>query len=182
MKVIIESHNPAWALEYARVEKELQQILAAVPIISIQHTGSTSIPDLLAKPILDIVISVPASAVPATSDALVGADYLARGEMGVPQRFMFRQPATDKKEMTRHTYVCVDGCLSIRNHLDMKKMLLENAELRREYGEVKRRLVESSEVRNVDDYCRGKTEIVLKILKAAGWSDEDLEEVSKVNV
>lgn len=61
-------------------------------------------------------------------------------------------------------------------------MLLEDAELRKEYSEVKWRLVEETEdFGDMNDYVRGKTGILTKILKRAGWSEEMLEEVRKVN-
>jgi hypothetical protein len=36
-------------------------------------------------------------------------------------------------------------------------------------------------VENIDEYCKGKNEIMLKILKSAGWNEEELEEVRKAN-
>ncbi len=64
----------------------------------------------------------------------------------------------------------------------MKRVLLEDAELRKEYGEVKRRLVEGmGDFGDMDDYVRGKTGILMKILSRAGWSEELLEEIRKLN-
>lgn len=82
--------------------------------------------------------------------------------------------------MRRNTYVVVDGCIALRNHLDLKRMLLEDEGLRDEYAEVKQKLVNSN-VKSMDEYCRGKNEVALKILKKAGWNEEDLEEVRRAN-
>jgi len=92
MQILIESHNVAWALEFTRVSQDLKTILASVPILNIEHVGSTSIPDLVAKPVLDIIIPVTEANVSAASDALVKAGYAARGEQGIPLRYLFRQP------------------------------------------------------------------------------------------
>lgn len=81
--------------------------------------------------------------------------------------------------MRRNTYVVREGCVSMRNYFDLKRVLLEDEDARREYGEVKRRLVER--VEGVDEYCEGKTEVVLGILRKAGWSEVELEELRVAN-
>ncbi|KAG9247115.1 hypothetical protein BJ878DRAFT_494192 [Calycina marina] len=73
--------------------------------------------------------------------------------------------------------------MNVRNHLDLKKVLLEDKELRAEYSATKKRLLQSAgeEGINVNEYCVAKTDVILKILKKAGWSDDDLEQVKKLN-
>ena len=112
---------------------------------------------------------------------MANAGYRDRGEMDIPGRVVLQQPAESRdKEMRRNTYVVLEGCISLRNHLDLRRTLLGDGALRTEYGDTKRRLVEGG-VKDVDEYCRGKTEVMLKILRKAGWSEEDLEEVRRVN-
>ncbi len=62
-------------------------------------------------------------------------------------------------------------------------MLLSNEALRDEYAGVKRRLVEREfdGKKPESEYCKNKTGILLKILKEAGWGDDDLEEVRRAN-
>ena len=76
--------------------------------------------------------------------------------------------------MKRNTYLTVEGSRNLRNHLDVKKVLLEDDGLRDEYGATKRNLVEESGEKGilVDEYCARKTRVVLKILRKAGWSEE----------
>jgi GrpB-like predicted nucleotidyltransferase (UPF0157 family) len=64
--------------------------------------------------------------------------------------------------------------------MDLKKTLLANEELRHEYGEVKKRLIEGG-VKNVDEYFVGKTEVIIKILTKAGWNEKDLAVVREAN-
>lgn len=191
MTVVLKPHDPAWFTEFTRIKQTLQTILASnsTQFISIEHVGSTSIPGLLAKPVLDIAIIVSTPNVASASAALVAAGYTVLGELGVPNRWAFRQPgyaASDQAgekeeegEMRRNTYVVLEGCMSLRNYLDLKRLLLEDEGARMEYGEVKRRLVES--VDGVDEYCEGKTEVVLGILRKAGWSEVELEELRVLN-
>jgi GrpB-like predicted nucleotidyltransferase (UPF0157 family) len=98
MKVVIEPHNPAWEAEFARVRDHLHQILEDVPILSIEHVGSTSIPGLSAKPVLDIDIVVTPDTLAATRAALIAAGYVDFGEMGVPGRVAFRQPGHERSQ------------------------------------------------------------------------------------
>lgn len=76
--------------------------------------------------------------------------------------------------------MCLEGCLSLRNHLDLKRVLLEDGALREEYGRVKLELAEK-EMKNGDEYCRRKNEVMFKILEKAGWTEDELEEVRKAN-
>jgi GrpB-like predicted nucleotidyltransferase (UPF0157 family) len=189
MKFVIEPHNPKWLSQFAEVQKQLQEILKDVPIIAIEHVGSTSIPSLPAKPILDIDIIVSSSSLDLARSSMTRAGYLDAGELDVPDRWVFRQPANDHLReadreigvLKRHTYVCVEGCLSLRNHLDLKRVLLQDEGLRKEYGNVKLELAEKEFV-DMDEYCRGKNEVMLKILRKGGWSEEELEEVRKANL
>lgn len=191
MKIIIEPHNASWVDEFNRIELGLRRILADIPILSIEHVGSTSIPGLVAKPVLDIDIIVTSENVHGASAALTKAGYIACGDQGVSFRFAFTQPKNPncpqgdglsqiRGEMKRNTYIVVDGCIALRNHLDLKNMLLEHKELRHEYGDVKMKLV-NSDMDSMDEYCRGKSDVVLKILEKAGWNEQDLNEVRMAN-
>jgi len=84
--------------------------------------------------------------------------------------------------MRRNTYVVLEGCLSLRNHRNLKKVLMQDEELRREYERVKIELVKDESVETVEDYCTGKNAIVCKILRKAGWNEEDLDVVTKSNL
>lgn len=181
MKVALESHNPNWALEFAKVKSTLETIFSSVPIISINHVGSTSVPNLVAKPILDIAIVVLPLNLVAASAALVAAGYTACGELGIPDRWFFRQPQWAKDSyvlasgaMKQNTSVTVEGSMSLRNHLDVKRVLLEDEGLRDEYSKTKRDVVESKgeEGIEVDEYCVRKTGTIVKILRKAGWNEE----------
>jgi len=191
MRITIEPHDTAWDLEFQTVRGDLYNVLKDVPILSIEHVGSTAIPGLLAKPILDIDIVVTPDNLTAARNAMVAAGYRDLGEVGVPGRVGFRQPGHElsqaatgviykAKEMRRNTYVVLEGSVALKNHRDLKRVLLEDASLREEYGRVKQELSQR-ELENIAEYCRGKNEILLKILKSAGWNEEELEEVRKAN-
>ena len=102
---------------------------AGVPIVGIEHVGSTSVTGLAAKPIIDCDIIVREADVSAASSTLVSP----LGELGIPQRWAFKEPA---RLSGTNTYVIVDGCLSLRNHLAVRDVLSADAALREEYAAV----------------------------------------------
>ncbi|KAJ5247582.1 hypothetical protein N7468_002565 [Penicillium chermesinum] len=123
MKVTIEPYSPEWPILFAERKSHLEQILQGIPIVSIEHIGSTSIPSLHAKPVIDIDIIIKPSSLEAGRQALAAA-----GDGSV--RY--------------NTYLAIDGCESLRNHLDTKRVLLEDEELRKEYSQLKLKLQEST--------------------------------------
>ena len=186
MKVTIEPHNPAWASQFASTKKDLEESLSGIPIKSIEHVGSTSIPGLPAKPVLDIDIIASLDVLPAVRAALAKSGYFDQGEMGVPGRFQFRQPGYGPKdaafgshsgaELRRNTYVMIEGSLALKNHVDIKRVLMEDKDLKEEYGNIKLELAEK-EYEFISEYGRGKRGILRKILVSAGWGEEELSEV-----
>lgn len=190
MRVAIEPYNPEWPLKFSEIHDQLRDVLKDVNIISIEHVGSTSIPSLMAKPVLDIDIIIQASSLEAGRNALKIAKYTDCGEMNVPGRFAFRQPGYGRfdaahgkgkdGELRYNTYLMIEGCAALRNHLDTKRVLMEDQELREEYERVKCKLKEI-EFENIGQYAFGKTEILCKILRTAGWSEKDLEPVIRAN-
>lgn len=179
MKVTIEPHNLLWASEFNQVKTSLEAILSGIPIKSIKHVGSTSIPGLPAKPVLNIDIIVTLDTLPAVRAALSQAGCFDCGEMNVPGRFAFRQPGYGKGDaafgshpatsnsstkeedgrngslelgMRRNTYAMVEGCVALQNHLDVKKVLMEDEELREEYARVKMELADK-EYESIGGVC-----------------------------
>jgi GrpB-like predicted nucleotidyltransferase (UPF0157 family) len=108
-----------------------------VPYISIEHVGSTSIPQLAAKPILDIDVVASQTQLPRVLEALQHVPDLAliyMGELGIANRHAFRAPQTVP---VRNLYVCVEGSAALRNHLAVRDLLRGDEGLRGEYGALK---------------------------------------------
>jgi GrpB-like predicted nucleotidyltransferase (UPF0157 family) len=194
MNIQVESYNPIWAINFVKIKNDLLKILQDIPILSIEHVGSTSIPGLAAKPVLDIDIVITPEILEKTRAAMVAGGYRDLGEMGVPGRVGFRQPGykhwestagptddtTWEEDMRRNIYVILEGSVALKNHRDLKRILLQDEHWRERYGEVKRQLSEK-EWQTIAEYCKGKNEIVLEMLVSAGWSGQELEEVRKAN-
>lgn len=141
MPVVVEPHNPLWSLQFLKIKSELETHLQIIPYQSIQHIGSTSIPSLPAKPILDIDIIATPIQLPSIITALSKPEtgYLYMGELYIRDRHAFRAPGLLP---VRNLYVCIEGSAALRNHLGVRDLLLRDKELREEYGKLKMELGE----------------------------------------
>lgn len=192
MQIHLEEYNPRWKEEFQVIKDELNIALQNTPVISIEHVGSTSIEGLCAKAVIDIDIIVEKENVQKARNALVSVGYTDLGDMGIHGRYALRQPgfgkddpATGEKSiiptntplnMRRNTYVIAKDCLALKNHLDVKRILEQDPTLRQEYTRVKKQLA-SKEVADIGEYANGKSDILLKVLRKAGWTTEDLYEM-----
>ena len=158
-------YDPSWPerFETLRDEYAVAMAGAGVPVIAIEHVGSTSVAGLAAKPIIDCDIVVREIHVAAASDVLLSLGFTPLGELGIPQRWAFKEPS---RLSGTNTYVIVDGCLSLRNHLAVRDTLRADEALREEYAAVKRQA--GIRAANLDEYGQAKTATVQKILAAAG--------------
>lgn len=168
--ITVMEYDPAWPERFEALRDEYAKAMAAaeVPIAAIEHVGSTSVPGLAAKPIIDCDIVVGAADVAAASRVLVSLGFTPEGELGIPERWAFKEPA---RFSGTNTYVIVDGCLSLRDHLAVRDVLRADAALRDEYAAVKREAGASSA--SIDEYGQAKTAMVQKLLAAAGLTDAE---------
>ena len=168
-------YDPAWPARFEELRAEYAAAMeaAGVPVVAIEHVGSTSVPGLAAKPIIDCDIVVREDDVLAASEVLTELGFTPLGELGVPLRWAFKDP---ERLAPTNTYVIVEGCLSLRNHLALRAVLRNDPGLRDEYAALKRRA--GLEAANIDDYGQSKTQVVLKILAAAGLPESDIASIA----
>src|SRR5215469_17693509 len=109
--ITVVEYDPSWPDRFAALRDEYAKAMAAagVPVLAIEHVGSTSVPGLAAKPIIDCDIVVAETRVPAASTVLMTLGFTQLGELGIPQRWAFAEPA---RLARTNTYVIVGGCLS----------------------------------------------------------------------
>lgn len=173
MVITVAEYDPVWPERFQGLRDEYAQAMAGVPVTAIEHVGSTSVPGLAAKPVIDLDIVVREADVPAASGVLVSLGFTPLGELGIPQRWAFKEPA---RLAGTNTYVIVNGCLSLRNHLAVRDLLRADAALRAEYAAVKREAGARSA--DIDEYGQAKSPTVQKILAAAGLTEADLASIA----
>lgn len=177
MPVRVVTWDPSWSRAFDQVADDLRRALASLPAARVEHVGSTSVPGLAAKPVLDIDVVVPARDVPAAVAALESLGYRHRGDLGVPQREAFEAPADG---VQRHVYVCVEDTLHVRNHLAVRDVLRRRPDLRDEYAAVKLALG-ADPTMDIDTYLARKSPVLQRILAAAGFSDAERAEILGLN-
>ena len=109
-----------------------------MPVVAIEHVGSTAVPGLAAKPVIDCDIVVAGPDVAAASQVLAGLGFTPEGELGIPLRWAFKEP---ERLAPTNTYVVVQGSLSLRNHIAVRDILRADPDLRDQYAAVKRKSV-----------------------------------------
>jgi GrpB-like predicted nucleotidyltransferase (UPF0157 family) len=168
--ITVVDYDAAWPgrFEGLRAEYAAAMAAAGIPVVAIEHVGSTSVPGLAAKPIIDVDIVVQAADVTAASGVLISLGFTPLGDLGIPQRWAFRAPA---RLAQTNTYVIVEGCLSLRNHLAVRDVLRADQGLRDEYAAMKKQA--GARLDNIDDYLAAKNDIVQKILTAGGLTDAE---------
>lgn len=149
----------AWALLYETEAERLRDALASLPA-SVEHCGSTSVAGLVAKPILDILVGVPAPVdVPAIRSALLPLGYEHATWAGVPGHEVFGRG----EPRTHLLHVVLMGGEAWRRMLAFRDALRASPALRAEYAALKRSLAE----RHPDQrsrYTEGKSAFVAGVL------------------
>ena len=171
-QVSIQSYDPAWPESFRRERDYLMSCLPNDLLGRIEHFGSTAVPGLAAKPIVDMLVEV--SDLEATKARIVplleaqGYDYFWRatkGEDGPPfyAWFIGRDPAT--RVRTHHIHM-VEPDFPHWESLAFRDHLIAHPEVAREYEALKRSLaVEHGHDRVA--YTRGKADFIERVTAAA---------------
>ena len=170
-------YDHTWPAVFETLRARLVSVLGEVAI-AIEHVGSTAVPGLVAKPIIDIDAIVRASSdVPNAMAQLAGLGYEHRGRLGIEGREAFRAPEALPRH---HLYLCVEGNLALTNHLAVRDYLRARPDLAAEYGALKKGLAAALPY-DGDSYAAGKTRFLLGVLRQAGMSDEQIARIEQAN-
>lgn len=156
------AHRPEWSALFAREHQRLRAALSVSPE-RIVHIGSTAVPALLAKPIVDILVGVDKFPPEASVEAsLVGLGYEAMGEAGLPGRWYFRI----RDESPRNVHVVEHGGQHWRQNLAFRDYLRSDVRARERYAEAKLMAVESGAT-SLIAYTRAKGDTVRALIAEA---------------
>ena len=178
MPVCVESYNPDWVKWFEELRAPIWEKISTYAVDMV-HFGSTSIPGMSAKPIIDIDIVLDDWRVfPKIIEQLAAFGYRHIGDLGIKEREAFKLDTSSKH--LHNLYVCHKDSIAYRNHVLLKKHLNENPSDFKRYKELKLSLAESA--KDVDEYCRAKTDLILEILAKEGVSEKDLEQIRSENL
>jgi GrpB-like predicted nucleotidyltransferase (UPF0157 family) len=165
-KVQVVDYDPAWPGLFQREAERIRAVLGE-RVVQLEHVGSTSVPGLAAKPIIDIMLIVPdSSEEPAYVPDLEAAGYvLVIREADWYQHRCFKGPDTN---VNLHVYS--PGCPEIERYLIFRDRLRGHPDDRAHYQQVKRELAERNWT-YVQEYADAKTEVVESIIARAREGD-----------
>jgi GrpB-like predicted nucleotidyltransferase (UPF0157 family)/thymidylate kinase len=176
-EVVVVPYNPEWPHIFEELKGPVWNAVGRVAV-AVEHVGSTAVPGLAAKPIIDMSVVVPKAAdVPEAISALGALCYVHRGDLGIPGREAFHSPA---EVFPHHLYVCVATSPALANHLAVRDYLRTHTATASEYGALKLRLAEQF---RFDPECYGeaKSDLLLGILREVGFESAALAEIESVN-
>ena len=160
--ILIADYDPAWPNKFAMHAAIIANALGA-EMVCIEHVGSTSVPSLAAKPIIDILVVVPDSANEAAYlPQLQAAGYVLRvREPNWNEHRMLRTP-----ELDVHIHIYAIGCPEIQRNLTFRDRLRTNVDDRKRYERVKRELA-AKDWPDMNAYARAKTDVIESIIATA---------------
>lgn len=177
MPIEVVAYDPGWPARFEAIRAAIADALGDVAVVAIEHVGSTSVPGLAAKPVVDVDVIVERPNLERAIDALGRIGYRHRGDLGIPHRHALAAPDDDRRR--QNVYVVVDGSLAVRNHLAVRDALRSSGSLRARYAALKCAL--ASETDDIDTYISGKTRFLLDILGDAGFTDDELAAIEEAN-
>jgi GrpB-like predicted nucleotidyltransferase (UPF0157 family) len=166
--IVIVDHDPTWPARYETHRDRIATALGTTAV-RIEHVGSTSVPGLAAKPIIDIQVSV--------ADPDDEPSYVPPLE-GVGYRLRVREDGHRMLRPTErdvHVHVCGAGSEWERRHLVFRDWLRRNPADRARYEATKRRLAEQ-DWPTMDHYADAKTAVIAEIMERASRYELDVDD------
>ena len=172
-RIVLQPYDPRWPALFRDEEAHLRACLPAELLGRIEHFGSTAVPGLAAKPILDLLVEV--TSLDAVRERIVpileaqGYDYLWRpthGDDGPPWYAWFIKRDAHTGKRTHHIHMVEDHFTEHWDRLLFRDYLIEHREAAREYERLKRQLATNAP-RDRVAYTQGKTDFIVRITEEA---------------
>lgn len=173
---VVVDYNPEWPGLFEELRRPLVRGLRD-GALRIEHVGSTSVPGLAAKPIIDMDVVVAENGVVAGISMLAELGYVHRGDLGIPQREAFTSPAGT---VPHHLYLCPVHSQALANHLAVRNHLRRNAKVAAAYGDLKKRLVIECGGDSAS-YGEAKTAFLVSLLRDLGFSESRILDIEIMN-
>ena len=167
-KVEVVLHDPNWRSAF-ETESKLIALALGENVVAIHHIGSTAIPQIHAKPIVDMLVEVKdLLKIDTYSSEMEALGYQAMGEFGIPGRRFFRK-GNEAGIRTHHLHGFEVNSAQIERHLAFRDYMITHSEEAQQYSELKRELANKYHD-NIQAYMDGKDGFIKEIdVKAAKW-------------
>ncbi|KYC41985.1 hypothetical protein WA1_18390 [Scytonema hofmannii PCC 7110] len=165
--IVVVPYDPNWSDRFKSESCQISAIFRDV-FVEIHHVGSTSVPGLRAKPIIDMLLLVTNIwEVDRYNDEMITLGYEPKGEFGISGRRFFVKGGDASRTHHLHTYELDNP--EVRKHIDFRDFLIHHPEEAQRYGDLKNEL--ALLYRNdIESYMAGKAPLIKQLLqKAEAW-------------
>ncbi|MEW4233320.1 GrpB family protein [Bacillus thuringiensis] len=172
-KIIVVPHENHWSEKF---QMEAERLKSAMPeTVKIHHIGSTSVPGLAAKPIIDMIMEVEnIERVDRWNERFIELGYIVKGENGISGRRFFIHGTEEKRSY--HLHVFEKGNPEIVRHLAFRNYMMAHCEEAEAYATLKKELAEKYTYDGAL-YTEGKNEFVRNVdEKAKEWRKNNVNE------
>ncbi len=171
MLVEVVPHNPQWQQAFNTESQQIELALCQNMLV-IHHIGSTAIPKIFAKPIIDMLVEVKKiELVTEKTSAMVALGYEAMGEFGLIGRRYFRKENLSGIR-THHVHIYETNSPEIKRHLAFRDYMIAHPQAAEQYSLLKQELAKKYPD-NIESYMDGKNDFIKRIeKKALQWLEE----------
>lgn len=159
--VVLVDYDPRWPAVFLELGNHLRSCLGDLDAI-IEHIGSTAVPGIAAKPIIDIDVAVAVEAdIAIAIKRIETLGYVHEGNLGIPGREAMQAPQASPPH---HLYVCSQRGREFRRHLAFRDQLRCHPETAQSYVAVKK--TAATQFRdNRTEYTNAKSEFIERVLR-----------------
>jgi len=163
----VEEYNHDWVKWFIQLKTYFEKYLSNL-IIRVEHVGSTAVPYMVAKPIIDMDLVIEEFNFNKVNTKLEELGYTHQGNLGVEEREAFKLLNDDLKQTLppHHLYVCKKESIELKRHITFREFLKRNPKEREDYSKIKRNLYQKF-VNDKESYIEGKDLTIKAILAKA---------------
>lgn len=171
MRIQMVPYNPEWRQEFAWEAAQLTNTLGE-NVVAVHHIGSTAIPNIYAKPVLDLLLVVRSvEALDDKQSEIEAQGYEARGEYGIPGRRFYRRD-NSQGDRTHQIHAFEVGSPQIARHLAFRDYVIAHPDTAQAYSDLKRTLA-AQHPNDIEAYMDGKDAFIQEIDRRAARPPAD---------
>lgn len=175
--MLIKTYNPNWVRDFKTIKDELNKGLQGLSY-TIEHIGSTAIPELPAKPIIDIdIVYHTPTTFSKIKEHLEQMEYYHNGNQGIENREVFKRKAAANHDVldaiTHHLYVCPENSKELQKHVLFRDHLRRNIKARKEYAAMKLKIAAEAKQQK-------KHYAMLKAIQLTNFIDDIIKKEKKL--
>jgi len=164
---LVERYNPNWPEWFDEIKTFLGEKVAGATL-RIEHVGSTSIPGMTAKPIIDLILVIEPHRFEEMKALLVKRGYYHNGDQGIKDREVFKLKDINMQNSLKrhHLYVCPENSTELKRETAFREFLKQDKEYKERLSALKWSLAEEFN-NDKESYMAGKDALCQEITEKA---------------